>query len=199
MKRWIVCAAGMAVVLLGSPASAVWTGQTLTGTLNLEGQGGNSFDPENNLVPSGSSGIQPLAVVSEDDDDFVEFSAVDEILDFAWDVDVDATTVRVEQSSVGTPLGAPNWDIFLSGFAPEITDVAVVTSTFPELFWEVIDDGGTLHLAFVDGDILPAEGWVAEFVVEGGFAPTVIPAPGAIMLGAVGVGLVGWLRKRRTL
>jgi hypothetical protein len=57
-----------------------------------------------------------------------------------------------------------------------------------------VDPGAiSFHIAFAPGDF-----WIDGVrFYEGDYVP--IPAPGAILLGSIGVGLVGWLRRRRTL
>lgn len=194
MKRWMVTASALALIVLGAPASAVWTGDTLQGVLNFEEDSANYFDPVNGLVPFGASELQPLAVVSEDDDAFAEFEAFNEATGIGWAVDVDATSLFVEQITLGDPLlGSPSWDILVSGFDPDVASITPVFNTFPALTWTLEDGGDTVHLTFSDGQILPVEGWAAEFAL------TPVPAPGAVLLGAVGAGLVGWLRRRRTI
>ena len=97
------------------------------------------------------------------------------------------------QATLKTELEIDPWTAYAMKTITMTEDWAEYSVTTSVLTADVDPGAISFHIGFAPGDF-----WIDGVrFYEGDYVP--IPAPGAILLGTIGVGLVGWLRRRRTL
>ncbi len=157
---------------------ANWT--VSNGTVDLIGNGFYDFQPDNGLYVDLDGSIEDAGKITS-----VPINLVQGTYELSFDLagnlrdydDVDTVTVQVDLGNLLDKVYSLPKDAPFTGFTETL----------------MVSGPTTVTLSF-EGSGGDNVGMLLDNV-----AVNVIPAPGALMLGGIGVGIAGWLRRRRTL
>lgn len=192
------------------PAQATLIGDTIQGEVDFIGQTGNWFDPTDHPGhQTGSSGIQPSAVVIDPDPTFTEFFYTDGTCDLCRvniSVDVDATTIAIREFLINDSNPAGNllgWDIWLTDLdwsgSPGLIQNAVVTSTDFTGF-SISFTADSLHISYAGGqeiDLSSPTDPRNEITALITLNTAAVPEPASFALLGSGLASFVLIRKRR--
>jgi hypothetical protein len=197
---------GVLLAVLGSPAFANWTEIGDAGDLPGTAQ----------VVIGGGPLLSITGTMNDPDVDMYQIYISDPVAFSAYATGFDPQLFLFDQAG----MGVYGDDDSGGGFNALLPAGDLYSPTTPGIYYLAISEwnldpfsaGGAIFFGFPaatptgPGSGSPVSYWSGGTWGEGGEyridltgAQNVIPAPGAILLGSIGVGCVNWLRRRRTL